>query len=114
MADRINAFRGRERFQVYLQALEEQQSEGGTVSPGGAAAILGVSRQRVHDLLREGRFRAWAFYERPVDRAGYVEIAVRDIVEHGVRIGALRSAADSGLAFPGLAEEIERARRGLG
>jgi hypothetical protein len=32
---------------------------GRLISPGGAAAMLGVSRQRVHGLIEEGRLRCF-------------------------------------------------------
>jgi hypothetical protein len=58
-----------------------------TVSPGGAAARLGVGRQRVYDLIAAGKLRAWLVYDCevggcydvPGNRASYVFVYHPDI-----------------------------------
>ena len=83
---------------------------GGTVSPGGAAAILGVSRQRINDLCHEGRLRHWKFYSRPgMQLPEMMDVSVRDLVEYGVRYGRIRSYADVGLGGSLVREEVDRA-----
>lgn len=107
--DKVTIFRGRENFQAYLDAV--RQVEAGTVSPGGAGMILGVSRQGIDKLIETGHLRAWLFYEGwPKPRCTYKEISVRDLIEYGVRTGRIESKADCGLGFPHLEEEINRAK----
>ena len=107
--DNVSKFRGRENFQAYLEALG--QVDGGTVSPGGAAALLGVSRQGIDRLIEFGHLRAWEFYEGwPKPRVTYREISARDLIRYGVRTGKIESDEGSNLGFPGLAEEIEQAK----
>lgn len=58
-----------------------------TVSPGGAAARLGVGRQRIYDLVKQGRLRAWMVYDCetggcfdvPGNRASYVFVSYPDV-----------------------------------
>jgi len=57
-----------------------------SVSPGGAASMLGVSRQRVHSLMSTGKLRAWVIYERglpcddpPGNWASFIYVSVDDI-----------------------------------
>ena len=107
--DSVTKFKGRENFQAFLEAV--RQVEGGTVSPGGAAAILRVTRQGVEKLIDTGHLRAWEFYEGwPKARVTYREISVRDLITYGVKTGKIEAPADCALAFPRLAEEIERAK----
>lgn len=40
------------------------------MSPGGAAAFLGVSRQRVHQLMKAGKLDAITVWENPKRRTG--------------------------------------------
>lgn len=107
--DNVTKFKGRENFQAYLNAVG--QVEAGTISPGGAAAVLRVSRQAIDSLIEAGHLRCWQFYEGwPKPRCTYKEIAVRDLIEWGVRTGKIQSKADCALSFPHLEEEINRAR----
>lgn len=51
---------------IYLKNLEEFEKvsaylEGQLLSPGGAAARLGVSRAMIHQLERDGKIRAYRF-----------------------------------------------------
>lgn len=56
-------------------------------SPGGVAALLNVSRQRVHELFEAGKLRAWVIHERmegisgylPGGRASYIYISADDV-----------------------------------
>lgn len=59
-----------------------------SLSPGGAAAELNVSRQRVHDLFEGGKLRAWVIYEEHEGfqkiiggrRASYIYISMDDVM----------------------------------
>ena len=107
--ENVTKFRGRENFRAYLDAVG--QVDGGTVSPGGAAAILRVTRQGIDRLIDSGHLRVWEFYEGwPKPRVTYREISVRDLITYGVRTGKIETPADCALAFPRLTEEIERAK----
>ena len=103
-------FRGARELEEYGRVVG--QVEGGTVSPGGAAAILRISRQSVHELMDKGKVRSWVHYPdafAAFRRAGYVYISVRDLVEYGVRSGRIKSHEDVGLAAPVIFEEVDRA-----
>lgn len=74
---KVHIYKGRERFHAYLDAVRSY--EGATVSPGGAAAILGVTRQRIHQLMKAGRLESWLFYDgERGNRPSYCEISVAD------------------------------------
>lgn len=56
------------------------------MSPGGASHLLGVSRQRVYEMVDQGHLRAWFVYEYghscfdvPGNRATYVFISEDDV-----------------------------------
>ena len=49
-----------------------EETDGGAVPPYMAAIGLGVSRQRVHDLISKGKLRAWSFNGKPL-------VSVKDI-----------------------------------
>ena len=63
--------------QAYKQAVRAY--EGGTVSPGGAAAELGITRQGVHDLISRRKLRAWIYRRRAGNPATYIEIPWEDV-----------------------------------
>jgi len=97
-----------EARQAYFRAVEAV--EGGTCSPGGAAAILRITRQGVWKLISTGRVRAWEFYEgRGKVLPEMVDVSVRDLVEHGVRTGRLAKPEDAGISGKWVRSEIERA-----
>lgn len=109
----IERYEGRAELARFEAAIDDLP--GGVVSPGGAAAILRVSRQAVEELIRTNpRVRAWAFYQDPGGkRASLLYVSVRDLVLFGVQRGRLTCPDDSGLSFPHLAEEIELAKEAL-
>ena len=93
----VEEFRGRERWSDFLNTLVEADREGGTISPGGAGILLGVSRQRTYELVQTfPDVRAWAFYEGNTRQATVYEISIRDLLRWGVRVGRIRSEADLG------------------
>lgn len=103
-------FVGLDEREQYFETL--QQVEGGTLSPGGAAAVLRVSRQGIWDLIDRGKLRVWYHYESAADqrkRRGFIEVSLRDVVEHGVRVGRIRQYEDVGLYGELVRREVERA-----
>jgi hypothetical protein len=61
---------------------------GRLVSPGGAAALLGVSRQTIHTLLKRGELRAFRSDEEASrDLPKWVYIPLDDIYAYGDRVG---------------------------
>lgn len=77
-------FGSQEEFHKYVDEHPEAMR---SVSPGGAAARLGVSRQAVYDLIKRGKLRAWFVYDAeigscydvPGNTASYVYISHDDI-----------------------------------
>jgi hypothetical protein len=70
-----------------LVALFEKYG-GRLVSPGGAAALLGVSRQTVHTLLKRGEMRAFRSDEEAHrDLPRWVYIPLDDVYAYGDRVG---------------------------
>jgi hypothetical protein len=67
---------------------------GRLVSPGGAAALLGVSRQTIHTLLKRGEMRAFRSDEEAYgDTPKWVYIPLDDVYAYGERVGRrVRSA----------------------
>lgn len=63
---------------------------GRLVSPGGAAALLGLSRQTIHTLCKRGELRAFRsdeLAERSRDIPKWVYIPLDDIEAYGERVG---------------------------
>jgi len=63
---------------------------GRLVSPGGAAALLGLRRQTIHTLLLRGELRAFRSddtAEQTRDTPRWVYIPLDDIYAYGERVG---------------------------
>jgi hypothetical protein len=61
---------------------------GRLVSPGGAAALLGVSRQTIHTLLKRREMRAFrSDEEESRDLPKWVYIPLDDVYAYGDRVG---------------------------
>jgi hypothetical protein len=61
---------------------------GRLVSPGGAAGLLGLSRQTIHTLCKRGELRAFRSDEEEVrDLPKWVYIPLDDIYAYGERVG---------------------------
>src|SRR5437764_11414535 len=63
---------------------------GRLVSPGGAAALLGLSRQTIHTLCKRGELRAYASdakAEGTYNTPRWVFIPLDDIEAYGERVG---------------------------
>ena len=50
----------------------KEETDGGAIPPALAAVGLGVSRQRVAELISKGKLRAWSFNGKPL-------VSVKDI-----------------------------------
>jgi hypothetical protein len=61
---------------------------GRLVSPGGAAALLGLSRQTIHTLLKRSEMRAFRSDEEAYrDTPKWVYIPLDDVEAYGERVG---------------------------
>lgn len=60
MKARVMKFNSPDEFRAYV---ESGHSEAIGYSPGGAAARLGVSRQRIYEMIEQGHLRAWFVYD---------------------------------------------------
>ena len=61
---------------------------GRLVSPGGAAALLGVSRQTIHTLLKRGELSAFRSDDEAYrDMPKWVYIPLDDVEAYGDRVG---------------------------
>jgi hypothetical protein len=63
---------------------------GRLVSPGGAAALLGLSRQTIHTLLKRGELRAFRsdeYDDQMRDTPKWVYIPLDDVEAYGDRVG---------------------------
>lgn len=90
------------------------------VSPAGAAALLGLSRQRIHQILDEREdVRAWAFYEqhrrllRTELKQAYMYLSVADLLRYGLRTGRIETSEDLGLALVGVEELLDNVKAEL-
>ena len=62
--------------------------DGRLVSPGGAAGLLGLSRQTIHTLLKRGEMRAFRSDEEVSrDLPKWVYIPLDDVEAYGERVG---------------------------
>jgi hypothetical protein len=72
-----------------LARLFEEYS-GRLISPGGAAALLGLKRQTIHTLLLRGELRAFRsddIAEQTRDTPRWVYIPLDDVYAYGERVG---------------------------
>ncbi len=60
---------------------------GRVVSPGGAAALLGLSRQTIHTLCKRGELRAFRSDEDTMGGPKWVYIPLDDVYAYGERVG---------------------------
>jgi hypothetical protein len=78
---------GRESGDPKLARLFEEYG-GRVVSPGGAAALLGLKRQTIHTLCLRGELRAFrSDEEASSDLPRWVYIPLDDIYAYGERVG---------------------------
>jgi excisionase family DNA binding protein len=77
----------REAGDAKLARLFEEYG-GRLVSPGGAAALLGLSRQTVYTLCKRGELRAFRSDDEAVrDLPKWVYIPLDDVYAYGERVG---------------------------
>lgn len=91
---------------IWLKDMEEFRKvadyfEGGVLSPGGAAGMLGVSRAMIHQLERDGKIRAYRviadekFWEHEPSyvrllaskKGQYIWIPIDDLVNYALEVG---------------------------
>jgi len=77
---RKHIYIGSEQLKNWID--DSDKHEGGTISPGGAAAILKVSRQQIHNLISHGILESWYYYELGLEKRPYILISKRDIEKH--------------------------------
>jgi hypothetical protein len=64
-----------------------EEYDGRLVSPSGAAALLGVTRQTVNTLLRRGELRAFRSDAASKNWPKWVYIPLDDVFAYGERVG---------------------------
>jgi hypothetical protein len=65
-----------------------EEHAGRLVSPGGAAGLLGLSRQTIHTLCKRGELRAFrSDDEASKDLPKWVYIPLDDVYAYGERVG---------------------------
>lgn len=94
-SETMHIWRGDECYEEYRAAY--QAAEGLTISPGGAAAILRMSRQAVWWLARSGHVRCWVLYASKGTRPMYAEFSIQDLLLWGFETGRLNR--DSRVGF---------------
>lgn len=105
----VTEFRGRAKWREFLEVMRVADDQGGTISPGGASQMLGITRQRVHEVVNERPdVRAWAYYSERDRTARNFEISVPDLLKWAVRVGRIRSEEDLGLDWPGLKLQVRQ------
>jgi Helix-turn-helix domain len=60
---------------------------GRMVSPGGAAALLGLSRQTIYTLCKRGELRAFRSDEEASGLPHWVYVPLDDVYAYGERVG---------------------------
>lgn len=60
------------KFEQLLSAIQSGEIPTNCVSPGGAAGMLGITRQSVHERMKTGSLESWT-------SEGYILISVRSI-----------------------------------
>ena len=104
----VMPYRGPSELEQFHRDVEAVLAEGDQViSPGGAAILLGVSRQYVWELVKTPtrNVRAWCYYDGIFrQRLEIAHISVRDLVRAGVRSGRVQSINDLGFRSP----EVQR------
>lgn len=75
-------FRGPDCFEQWADFIEKYPGKNG-VSPGGAAAMLGITRQGVRDLAKAGHLDMYRLYEKKLQmRASSVIISGESIYKY--------------------------------
>jgi len=93
-------FEGRKEREAYNRAVEEEGYDR-VISPGGAAALLRVSRQRIWQIVELPEVRCWTYYEGWFNKTLHMaDISVKDLVRYGVRTGRIKTVGDIGILWP--------------
>lgn len=90
---RLHKYSFRRQWKAFLTDLAHVP--GGTISRSLAAALLDVTRQRMHQLIGDGTLRAWEFSEgAPNPRLTYSEVSSLDVLEYAAELGRPVDALD--------------------
>lgn len=100
-------FVGPDQRQAFFRTLDAV--EGGTLSPGGAAAVIRFTRQGIWRLIRAGHVRSWTYQDRPGGPVDLAEVSLRDVVAWAVDHGHITSYEQVGLRGEIVRAEVERA-----
>ncbi len=100
----MHVYTGANEYQRFKEDTAKAMAEGDVLmSPGGAAAVVGVSRQRLHQLAQDGVIQAWVYHEERRRLLGpskkeltYMDVSMADVLRWGLRTGRLVPDADLG------------------
>jgi len=107
MSEEKREFHGLDEKDDYLQTV--MTVEGGTLSPGGAASLLRMSREGIWQLIRRGQVRTWMYFDGRTKQPAMIDVSIRDLVRHGVRTGRIKSYADVGYGAEVVRREVDLA-----
>lgn len=112
---------GEDEQQPFHEEVTRLLNEGHCLfSPGGAAHAIGVSRQRIHQIVEDDRHnvRAWAYYEdrrrllfKPKKILTYMYVSMDDLLRYAIAIGRIDSQADLEVESPRLNAALEIVKR---
>lgn len=81
--------------------------DGGTVSPGGAGALLRCTRQNIWKLIAQGQVRVWQYFDGRTTLPEMVDVSVRDLLVYGIRTGRITKPGDVGLGGRLIEQQVE-------
>lgn len=71
----MHIYEGENALNEWLEIVNNVK--GGAISPGKAARMLGVTRQRIHELMKRGQIESWLVKERGVTT--YICVSYEDV-----------------------------------
>ncbi len=100
----MHVYTGADEYQRFKEDTAKALSEGDVLmSPGAAAAVVGVSRQRLHQLTQDGVIEAWVYHEERRRLFGpfrkeltYMDVSMSDVLRWGLKSKRLDPDADLG------------------
>lgn len=117
----VTKYVGEEQQQAFHEEIARLIGEGQVLfSPGGAANAIGVTRQRIYQIIEDDRFevRAWAYYEdrrrvlrKPQQVLAYLYVSMHDLLRYAIALGRVESQDDLGVVSPRLAAALDAVKR---
>jgi hypothetical protein len=117
----VTKYFGETQQQAFHEEIARLIGEGHCIySPGGAAAAVGLTRQRIHQLIEDDRFniRAWAYYEdrqrmfrKPQKVLAYMYVSMPDLLRYAVATGRIESKDDLGAFSPLLLDALDAVKQ---